>query len=170
MKTLYLIRHAKSSWDNPLVDDFDRPLNKRGFRDAQNMGKYLNNKKIQPELIISSPALRALTTAQIIAENINYPQNKIIERMDLYSFDDNAKDIFKVLKSINKDVNMVAIFGHNPTFTYLANKFSMKHYDNVPTCGIICLNFNTNLWDDIATSKSELEWFMFPKMLKNKQS
>ena len=119
MKLLYLARHAKSSWKNMDLSDIDRPLNKRGKKDAPFMGKILSKKGINPDLIISSPAKRARKTALVIAEEISYPINSIQYEDNVY--ESSSRELLEFVKSIDDEYNSVMIFGHNPGFTMLHN-------------------------------------------------
>ncbi|MGD8524014.1 MAG: histidine phosphatase family protein, partial [Desulfobacterales bacterium] len=119
MKTLYLVRHAKSSWKYPNLDDFERPLNKRGRKNAPFMGKVLKKLKVAPDLVISSPANRAATTARIIAAAINYPLENIVYSEAIYEFSENA--LIHVIKQIEDSVNNTMVVGHNPAINGLAN-------------------------------------------------
>lgn len=158
-KTIYLIRHAKSSWKFPELSDFERPLNKRGKSDAPFMGKLLAEKNILPDLIISSPAKRAISTAEIIADAIGYNREFIIEEEELYLASSNS--ILRILALLN-DKKSVMIFGHNPGLTVLNNLLSDKHIENIPTCGIVALRFNAE-WNQIKPKTAEQIFFDFPK-------
>ena len=161
MKKLYLVRHAKSSWKQPELSDFERPLNKRGKRDAPFMGNILNEKGIMPDLIISSPAVRAYTTARIIAEEIGYPPEKIETNEDIYEA--SAGEILDIINGIEDHNNTVMIFGHNPGFTSLSNYLSGKFIDNIPTCGISIIEFDVDKWEDVVLNGGKLISFEFPK-------
>src|SRR4051812_22854209 len=118
MKIIYLIRHAKSSWDLNDLPDIDRSLNERGFRDAHLMGGKLSEKGVNPDLIISSPAVRAITTALIIARKIHYPEDKIILRKSLY--ETSSAEYLKEIAQLKESINSVMLFGHNPIITEAA--------------------------------------------------
>ncbi len=166
MKTLYLIRHAKSSWEDMTLTDQERPLNKRGKRDAPRIGQYLHQKKILPQLVISSPANRALSTARIICHEMGYPLTDIEINALFYTFDEAGRNILHTLSNLSGEINEVMIFGHNETFTALANRFSPEHYfDNVPTCGTVCIQFDTDEWGEFLNVESKLVFYMFPKLL-----
>ncbi len=166
MKTLYLIRHAKSSWEDLSLTDQERPLNKRGKRDAPRIGQFLKSKSIMPNQVISSPANRALSTARIVCHEMGYPLTDIEVNPLFYTFDEAGSNILYTLAKLGEDIEEVMIFGHNETFTALANRFSPTHYfDNVPTCGVVCIKFDTNKWEDFLNAKSELAFHMFPKLL-----
>jgi len=166
MKKIYLIRHAKSSWADGNLTDFERPLNKRGLRDAPNMGVFLKKQGVLPQLIVSSPAKRALTTANIIAKAIDYPTNNIVQNQELYVFTLDVAIVFDIIANIHNNIDRLMLFGHNPTFTALNNFLARQNYfDNIPTCGCTCWEIDTNRWADVATAKANLLFFKFPKML-----
>ena len=161
MKTLCLIRHAKSSWKFPKLKDFDRPLNKRGRRDAPFMGALLRRKNILPDQIVSSPATRAISTARMIAEELNYPNHKIIEKRNLYEA--TSDDLLKVVQSVEENVNSLFLVGHNFDITYFAVKLSDKVIENIPTCGIFSISFDIASWCDIDYGKGIFRFFEYPK-------
>ena len=161
MKHLYLVRHAKSSWDEPGLSDFDRPLNKRGKKDAPLMGEIIAGKKIKPEIIISSPAQRARKTALAFAEAFGIKKNEII--FDEKVYEASPADLMEIIQNINDDVKSVMLFGHNPGLTNLSNSLSKKNIDNIPTCGIVALKINAS-WKNLSQSPVELEFFEYPKL------
>lgn len=166
MKYLYFMRHAKSSWHNPRLPDIERPLNDRGKEDAPKMGNYLITKGIKPDLLLSSPAKRAITTATIMAETIKYPVQDIIQDNDLYAFTYDISDILEVILTYAKPSHTsILVFGHNPTLTRMANELGDYYFENIPTCGFFGLTFNIDSWDDIMHSKGKLVLYMFPKIL-----
>jgi len=161
MKTIYLVRHAKSFWGDQSTPDFDRPLNKRGKRDAPFMGEILNDKKVKPDLIISSPAKRAKKTAIAIANEISYPEKKIVFKEELYEATINT--ILKILQKLDERHNTIMIFGHNPGLTLLNNHISNHYIDNIPTCGVVTLETD-NKWIEIDKNSCQLLFFEYPKM------
>jgi phosphohistidine phosphatase len=161
MKTLYLVRHAKSSWKYPKLDDFERPLNKRGRKNAPFMGKILNTLKVSPDLVLSSPANRAATTARIIADKIDYPVDKIQYSEAIYEFSANA--VIQVIKQIDNTVEKLMVVGHNPALTDLANYFGGEPISNIPTCGIFCVDLDISSWAKIFEHCGKLRFFEFPK-------
>ncbi|MGB9702996.1 MAG: SixA phosphatase family protein [Candidatus Kapaibacteriota bacterium] len=166
MKRLIIARHAKSSWDNPEISDFERPLNKRGKRDAEFMSNLISSKVDVPDLIIASPALRAATTAKYFAEALNYDYDKI-EFSESFYFN-GSKYIVEKLKTLHSSINSVMIFGHNPDITSLASYFSGEFFDNVPTCGVVCLDFDIDNWAKIEEENAKIVFFEYPKKyLKN---
>jgi phosphohistidine phosphatase len=161
MKTLYLIRHAKSSWDNPLQADFDRPLNNRGKKDAPRMGKRLKKREILPDRMLTSPANRALTTCTNIASEIHYPVHKIKTEKRLYHA--HADEILNVLSELDDEVNTVALVGHNPGLTDFINTMFDPALANLPTCGIVAGTFQTDSWSSIDKSNAHLLFMDYPK-------
>ncbi|MFZ4739579.1 MAG: SixA phosphatase family protein [Bacteroidales bacterium] len=150
MKFLYFIRHGKSSWDFTQLTDEERPLIEKGIKRTKKIGNYLNKENIKADLIISSHANRAFNTAQIIAKKINYPQDKII--IDKKIYDLGIDNLFNTIFGISDEYNSVFIFGHNPTFTNIANYFLDEKIDNLPTSGLVCIEFETDKWNKIVTS------------------
>ena len=162
MKQLYIIRHAKSSWKDLSVNDFNRALNKRGKKDAPFMGLKLKDKNILPDIIISSPALRAKRTAQTIASEVGYTKQI---QFDKKIYESTINYINKLLKSIKDEKNIVFLFGHNPTLNMLVEDY-IDFYDNIPTCGIVKIEFNCNSWKDISPSNANFISFDYPKRYK----
>lgn len=161
MKTLYLIRHAKSDWSDESLSDFDRPLNKRGLKDAPLMGSHLADKGIHPDLIISSPALRAKTTALTIAQALSYPHESIHYDHHLYAC--TMETILSVIRDISPSVDTLFVFGHNPEFTECANFITLGDIENIPTCGVVEMRLLKDDWKSIGENSAELRGFDFPK-------
>jgi len=169
MKTIYLIRHAKSSWDNPEMGDFERPLNKRGKKDAPNMAKRLKEKRVTPDFMITSPATRALDTCQEFAKILDYDKDKIKTDKRLYhASEDQILTVIRELKDRERDEEeVVLLFGHNPGLTEFASVLLNEYVDNIPTCGIIKAHLKIDRWKDAAFGCGELEFFDFPKSKKD---
>jgi phosphohistidine phosphatase len=161
MKTVLFIRHAKSSWKFTDLEDIDRPLNKRGLRDAPLMGEQLLNRQIFPDLMISSNAVRAYSTALIIATKLKYPVQNIQQKNQIYEA--TSETVLNILRQLPDDKNIVFIFGHNPTFTMIANQFSSENIVNVTTCGIVAINFEIASWEALNQQNSHFSFFDFPK-------
>jgi phosphohistidine phosphatase len=161
VKRLYIVRHAKSSWEDPMLDDFSRPLNDRGKRDAPKMGKRLKEKKIMPDLLLSSPARRALATCKRIAEVIGYDEDKIKTERNLYHASETQ--MLEVVQSLKDKHAVVMIFGHNPGLTTFVNELGNQHFDNVPTCGVAAYDFEVANWKDVNFAKGKLLFFDYPK-------
>ncbi|HEX5670827.1 MAG TPA: histidine phosphatase family protein [Sulfuricurvum sp.] len=164
MKTLYLIRHAKSEWDNPLLKDFDRPLNKRGKKNAPFMGNVLAKAHIHPDLILSSPAVRAKMTAIEIAKKIGYDSDSIFYNKSLYAA--SCDEIQRVLKSIPSNHKTVFLIGHNPGLTEFAEYVSGHSIENIPTCGIVCVKLKEDDWSSIGEHSAQFVSFDYPKKHK----
>lgn len=163
MKTLYLIRHAKSDWDKENTDDFDRGLSKRGIKDLKLVGSYLLEKRIKPDLILSSPALRAKLTAKKISKKIKYDKDiKYIDK--LYMPDtETMLDILSLQKNKNKKIFLV---NHNPALTELANILIDENIENIPTLGIVTIKFDIKNWKEIKDTKGKMDFFVYPKLFK----
>lgn len=165
MKTIYFIRHAKSSW-NFDMDDQHRPLSLRGRKDVFKVGRALSMSEDTPELLISSPASRALYTALFLADEWGYPEDDIFIENRLYHA--SFKEIFEILSEQSGDINSIAIFGHNPGFTEIVNHFSNEYIDNVPTCGVYGYALDIERWEDIRTANSSSKATLIPKRLSLK--
>jgi len=162
-KELFLIRHAKSDWGEPGLDDFDRPLNHRGERDAPRMAAFVKSNISRTPTLISSPALRAISTANIFADALGIPQTDIIK--EHYLYDPAVESFSKILSRLPETTNTVIIFSHNPGITYAANKLSGSRIDNMPTCAVCGIQIKTDLWKDISQKQHSLFMFMYPKAL-----
>lgn len=162
MKILVLIRHAKSSWDDPGQGDFDRPLNKRGKQDAPFMGERLKNRGILPDLIVSSPARRAKSTAERIARAVEYPKKAITLKSNLYLAD--PHEFFEVVRATDDAVQKLFLVGHNPGITEFANTIADYFVPNIPTTGVYAVKFEVNSWMDIE--KGTLLFYEYPKKFK----
>jgi phosphohistidine phosphatase len=161
MKTIYLVRHAKSSWKYPNLDDFERPLNKRGRKNAPFMGEILKSLNVSPDLIISSPANRAAMTARIIASKINYPLENIYYSEAIYEFSENA--LLHVVEQIDDVVNHAMVVGHNPATNGLANFIGDQPVSNIPTAGVFCVELNISSWANIGEHCGIVKFFEYPK-------
>ena len=161
MKRLYLARHAKSSWDYPELSDFERPLNKRGKRDAPFMGKILKDLRIMPDIIVSSPALRAYFTARIIANRIEYPLDEIVTSETIYEAD--ASELIELIQSVDDEYDSLMLFGHNPSLTETSNFLSDKSLNNIPTSAVVCIEFDVDNWEDVKTDGGKFIFFEYPK-------
>lgn len=159
MKKLYLIRHAKSDWSNPFLDDFDRTLSERGKKNAPSMGKLLKSKNIHPDLIISSPAKRAKKTANKIAREVNYI-NKIYFNEEIYEA--SHKTLLKIIRKIPNEHDIVFLVAHNPSLNMLAS-YLIDFSHNISTCGIVEINFEIDSWKNLEKINSEFKSYDYPK-------
>lgn len=163
MKKLTLIRHAKSSWDGNLRD-FDRPLSIRGIKDLSNMVAEVRTFDYAPDLVLSSPANRALATANFFVEGLGIPSKKFSTDKALYDF--SGQSLIATIKDVQDSVDFLMVFGHNHALTYFVNLYGTIPIDNVPTCGLVTIEFPITHWNDLkkgVTSKT-----LFPKSLRNK--
>lgn len=160
MKELIIIRHAKSDWENSSLKDFDRPLNKRGIANAPEMAERLVKRKIYPDLIVSSPALRAITTANYFADAWKIDRNNIKLAPEIYEA--NKETIFKTITQFNDNYNRIAVFGHNPGLTDLINYLNGHIYE-MPTCGVCYLQFKIDSWSMISHGLGHALLFDYPK-------
>jgi phosphohistidine phosphatase len=160
MKTLFLVRHAKSSRDDPTLSDKDRPLNDRGKRDAPEMGERLAKRNAKPDLILSSPAKRALKTAKIIASKLEYKPKDIVVDDRLYAVE--ADELLRVIQTLDDDLDRVMIFGHNPEMTELAHRLSSEIV-HMPTCAVAEFTFDAKSWSSIGADKPATVELDYPK-------
>ncbi|WP_158838534.1 SixA phosphatase family protein [Polaribacter sp. L3A8] len=159
MKTLYIVRHAKSSWEYSGIEDIDRPLKKRGIKDAHLMSKFLAKEVGRPDVFVSSSANRALHTAVIFCENFEYPLSNLKIKKQLYSFSDGY--LVKTVNALDDGFNSAIIFSHDHGINTFVNKFGNKPISHVSTCGVIGIQFEDKHWKNIKKGKT----FMidFPK-------
>ncbi len=167
MKKLILVRHAKSSWDNPDLTDFERVLNKRGIRDAQFMSELLQKILPVPDLFISSSAIRAVSTAKYFADTYDVDFENIV--IDNGVYDRGSKYIINKLKKTDNTVNSIILFGHNPDITSLASYFSGQYFDNIPTCSFVGIEFPFNTWENIEEENGRLIFYEYPKKYFKKE-
>ncbi|MDY8135767.1 SixA phosphatase family protein [Aquimarina sp. 2201CG5-10] len=161
MKTLYLIRHAKSSWEFDVTDD-KRPLNSRGLKDADLIGNALKTLIKPIDKILCSPAERAHMTAKIILPYLDVSDDVFSLEPDLYDF--SGQQVTEVIKNCDDSISTLLIFGHNHAFTSIANLYGSEIIDNVPTTGVVGIEFDVNHWKNINVGKTLLK--LFPKSLK----
>jgi len=152
VKTLFLVRHAKSSRNEPALQDKDRPLNNRGKRDAPKMGKRLAKREAIPDLILSSPAKRALKTAQLIAKKLDYKLQDIVVDDRLYAT--GADELLHLIRKLGAKPKSVMLVGHNPELTELAHRLSNK-ITRLPTCAVAEFTFNAKSWSATGKDKPE---------------
>ncbi|WP_153796279.1 SixA phosphatase family protein [Foetidibacter luteolus] len=161
MKQLLLVRHAKSSWDNPMLKDFDRPLNDRGHADAPYMAKKLKDKKIAIDAFISSPAKRAITTATYFAEAYGIKKDDIIEYKQLFNADEEA--FLEVIAGTDDKFNCIAVFSHNPGISEFATELTTTAIDDMPTCSVFAVKVKAKSWKEFAGAPKEFWFFDYPK-------
>ena len=160
MKELIIIRHAKASDDYFTIPDFDRPLKSRGISQAYEMSKNLAQKGIKPDLIISSPAARAIHTAYIFAATLTYPYEKI--RLEKSIFEAYVEHLLTIFDTLDNALNQVLLFGHNPSLTHLSNYLLDSHINEIPTCGMVSIQLDVESWKEMAQNKHQLSFIDFP--------
>jgi phosphohistidine phosphatase len=160
MKTLLLVRHAKSSRDDPALPDKERPLNGRGVRDAPKMAKHLAKHDLQPDLILSSPAVRALTTAQLMAEKLDYKVKDIVVDGRLYA--SAPATLLKVIRALGDKPKRVMLVGHNPELAELAHRLSASIAD-MPTCAVAEFVFDMSSWSELGEQEPAKVKLQSPK-------
>lgn len=161
MKTLYLVRHAKSSWKHDVIDH-KRPLKARGFRDGQLVSQHVRELVPPPQQIISSDAVRAATTAGYFKEAFGVADSDYREEHALYDF--SGSHVLHQIKSLDDEWDRVMIVGHNHAFTSIANMLGNLYIDNVPTCGFVMLEFDESKWRDVHSGLTKM--MIFPRDLK----
>ncbi|HTX88313.1 MAG TPA: histidine phosphatase family protein [Bacteroidales bacterium] len=164
MKFLYLIRHAKSSWDEPGTGDAERPLLKKGIDKTRKVIRFLNDRSIKADLIISSPAVRAFETAKLVAAGTGYPESGI--RIEKAIYEGDPAEMAELISGTPDKVGSLMVFGHNPSITGLANRFIHPAIEMLPTTGVVCISFDTGSWDKISTAKAVKSFVVYPKMLE----
>jgi len=160
MKTIYLVRHAKSSWKHANLPDYERPLNQRGERDAPFMGELLKKNNIVPDLIVSSSAVRANSTSEILAEKMNYDKGKIQFTKGIYDAATNT--LLDIIRAFDSSLNSVMLVGHNPGITMLAGLLAAEYIENMPTCSIAAIQVEVDNWELIDSVEGKLLWLEFP--------
>ncbi len=161
MKTLYLLRHAKSSWDFEDLSDHDRPLNKRGRHDAPLMGRELASHEINPDLIISSSAVRALTTASLVAKELEYDTDNITINEAIYGA--GKEELLTIIRQTPDPILNLLLVGHNPEISELANFLSPEHIASMPTAAVVGIRFSGASWSEINPENAALVLYDFPK-------
>lgn len=163
MKTLYLVRHAKSSWNDLELEDHERPLLKKGIKRTLKISGFLLEKKIKPGVIVSSTAVRACETAGLIAKKLDYPSDKIVMNESLYFSGMQAME--EVICRLPQESASAMIVGHNPDMTRFANQFVEEKIDYLPTSAVVGINFHCAHWREIMLSTREVLFLVYPKML-----
>lgn len=156
MKVVYLIRHAKSDWNNPVLTDFERPLNERGLRDAPFMAKKLLELNFNPGLILCSPAQRAVTTAELISK-----QTSILYENSIYEA--SLNNLVHLINFLPSEYKEIAIIGHNPTITSLSNHLTDNITSDMPTCSIAKIELEVDHWNEVVQGIGTQKFFIYPK-------
>lgn len=166
MKEVIFVRHAKSDWGNETLKDVDRHLSERGYNDAYFLSEWFAKNHKSPELIISSTATRAISTALIFARELTFNAKNVVLSEKI--FDANTDDILSVIRDLDNSKSRLMLFGHNPGFTNICNELSEEmFFDNVPTCGIVSITFATDNWHGVTQEHGKLHYYKFPKDFKD---
>ncbi len=170
MKTLYIVRHAKSSWDDLSASDHDRKLLPLGKKRTKIVAKWLKKHNVLPDKIMSSTAVRAYETARLIANGLGFPEEKIEKERRLYGAD--PEDVEELLFTLPDSVGKVMVVGHNPGFTDLANLFLKDNQgiDNLPTSGVVSVIFDTEKWEEVPLASYHVDFIITPKIVRGKNS
>lgn len=163
-KTLIFMRHAKSDWSIAGQKDFDRTLNNRGLGDAPRMGRRLLEIGVKPDMVVSSPAVRAKTTAEYVCEQLGYNIDSIVYDDEIY--ESSVRSLLGIVNKLDDQYNNVIIFGHNPTHTYLAEYLTKEAIGNIPTTGAVCIDFDLDSWQHVSEATGKMRWFEYPKGLE----
>ncbi len=160
-KKLLIIRHAKSDWNNPEIRDFERPLNERGERNAPEMARRLIRHDLVPQLLVSSPALRALTTAELFAGVLGYERSSIVQVPEIYEA--RSSTLLDIINGLDNQVDFAALFGHNPGVSHLASKLSDSRFLDLPTCGMVLIKFPFDDWSLVSGGTGNIKYEDYPK-------
>ena len=165
MKTLLLLRHAKSSWEYPELQDWERPLNKRGRKDAPKMGKWLKKNFNKPDLVLTSHSVRTLATISKAGKELGLKGKDYLPEPRLYHA--SPSTLWDIIRSFPDHENTAIVVGHNPGLTEFANEICPDNsVDNIPTCGAYAVKFRCSEWKDANQDNSEFLFFQYPKNLK----
>jgi phosphohistidine phosphatase len=165
MMKLFIVRHAKSDWENETLKDVDRPLNQRGYNDAYFVSSFLKEKGIFPDLMVSSPATRAISTCLIFARELNYPEDKVMLAPSIYEAP--FTNICNAVRQFPDYVKTAMLFGHNPGLTDFFNEVTNSRIDNLPTCGVLEIHFHSDRWNTVFDKQGKLFGYLSPKEIKS---
>jgi len=164
VKRLILVRHAKSDWSLPDQEDWDRPLNARGQRDAPEMARRLRSRRLKPDRILSSPAVRALTTVSIMTRELRVAPSRLQADERLYLAA--PADMLAVIRELGGESRQLMVVGHNPGITEFANRLSAGDtIDNMPTCAVFTARFEITGWDQLDWGRGEDAEFDYPRRI-----
>ena len=164
MKNLILTRHAKSSWQHPGLSDIDRPLNARGEKNAPVMGNVLFQAGVKPDFWLSSPAVRAYSTAKHFAHS--YQENQSIITTDMHIYEASTQTLLRVIQAIQDIYQCVLLFGHNPGITNVTNFLCGNLISRIPTAGVACITLNIDHWTDVTQQSGVLDHYFYPKQIQ----
>lgn len=161
MKTIYLVRHAKAGWHDPALADFDRMLTKSGHRQSEEMSHRLHKKKIMPELLVSSPASRAIETAEIFADNLGIERRDIVQKIEIYEGQGGA--LAAIVQAFPDEYGSAMLFGHNPAISAFMRWLTGKPAEEMNTCGIAKIDLDVASWKEVVVGSGKLDWYEYPE-------
>ncbi len=164
MKTLYLVRHAKSSWKFTDLQDIDRPLKRKGIQDAFLIAEKLAAQQILPQHFLSSPAVRAFETAKIFSDTLSYAKEKIEINTSVYNA--TVEELQTLLLNMDNAYNAIMIFGHDPSLTNFVAFLTKQSYEKIPTSGVVAIHFEIDNWNKISEQSGKIDFFIYPKMFE----
>ena len=162
MKSLIIVRHCKSSWADLSLSDFDRPLNKRGNIDGELMSNYLREKEKKIDKLILSTSKRTRLTSKYFTEKIHFDSISYLDELYHASY----SDIINIISKVENNFNSVMVIGHNPGLTELINQYTIMNIYNLPTTGVVKVEFKVDKWERITENKGKIVYKKFPKELK----
>tara|TARA_Y100001936_G_scaffold111065_1_gene109198 strand:+ start:549 stop:1040 length:492 start_codon:yes stop_codon:yes gene_type:complete len=162
MKSLIIVRHCKSSWADLSLSDFDRPLNKRGNIDGELMSNYLREKEKKIDKLILSTSKRTRLTSKYFTEKIHFDSISYIDELYHASY----SDIINIISKVENNFNSIMVIGHNPGLTELINQYTIMNIYNLPTTGVVKVEFKGDKWERITENKGIIVYKKFPKELK----
>ncbi|MCI5055707.1 MAG: histidine phosphatase family protein [Flavobacteriales bacterium] len=165
MKSVIVARHAKSTWKDKFIEDIDRPLKERGIFDAYDIASKLKEKEVVPDLMLSSPATRALHTAIIFSRLLDYPLYRLAIHSEIYSA--NLIDLMELIERTSDEFDTIMMFGHDPSFTNLVNRLANLDLEKVATTGTVKINFQIDSWTEISKKKGKLAFYLKPNRALN---
>lgn len=166
MREIIFLRHAKSDWATEFLRDIDRPLNERGYADAYRLSAWYRKNGTRPDKLLCSTATRAFSTAMIFAREMEFPHKKIVLEPGIY--ESPVQRLISIISAQEDHLKTLLMVGHNPGFTQACNYLSGKEeFDNVPTCGIVSFRLTASSWGEVTEGSGELNYFQYPKNLKN---
>ena len=168
MKTLYLVRHAEAVGRKKGLPDFERSLVRKGAKEAKRMARRLVKAGRSPELLVSSPANRAIETAHIFADTMGYDVEKVLLKQEIYDSEDSA-GLMQSVTSMQDDCNAIALFGHDPSLSQLASRILSGFDGPVPKAGIVAVTFDVDSWRDIQSQPGRASAFYFPMSRTEKE-
>ncbi len=164
MKTLYIVRHAKSSWKDAELKDFERPLKRKGVQDAFLIAEKLSELNVAPQHVLSSPAVRAYETAKIFCNTLSFSKENIETNSSIYNAA--LEELQTILLNIDNKLDAVILFGHDPGLTNFVAYLTKQSYEKIPTSGVVAIQFETDQWNIIKEHSGKITFFIYPKMFE----